>query len=73
MDDTVYCAFCGRVIQNEYQFCPYCGVQCKDDLPVCVLSDPPQERSTIERLTEIESTLENMENELDHFLATRNS
>jgi len=68
------------VIENEFRFCPFCGVQCRDLLESpaggeglsreSVAAGPP--RNAIQRLTEIESTLEDMEHELDHFLSSRN-
>lgn len=79
MDEMTYCAFCGRVIRGDFRFCPFCGVQSKD-FPVTATEECVESSGTVDsgsctalhRLEEMESTLTNMENELDHFLASKN-
>ncbi len=78
MDEKIYCAFCGRVIKNEYCFCPFCGVQSKDFPGMLTGSERAlvgirdgSFRSTIHRLEEMETTLTDMEHELDHFISSK--
>lgn len=76
----MYCSFCGRVVQNEFQFCPFCGVQCRD-LPAaadgidCLSAegDAVCNESAMHRLEVMVSALSVMESELDHFLASKKS
>ncbi len=76
MEDCMYCSFCGRVVRSEFQFCPFCGVQCRD-LPGSGESDSCEEacasssQTAIHRLEVLASALTDMESELDHFLSTR--
>lgn len=74
----MYCSFCGRVVLNEFQFCPFCGVQCKDlpgtaedDECTCEESHASGSGDAIHRLEALVATLADMESELDTFLATR--
>jgi len=78
MEDTMYCSFCGRVVLNEFQFCPFCGVQCRDlpgstddDECLCEESNAPDSETAIHRLEVLVTTLADMESELNSFLATR--
>jgi len=65
-------------MRNEFQFCPFCGVQCRDlpgsievDECACEESPTPNSEAAIHRLEVLETALADMESELDLFLATR--
>ena len=79
MKNIEYCSFCGRILQNEFSYCPFCGVQCRDSRETDLhfgRSDETAQRTegcgALHRLEELESALTDMEAELDLFLATKN-
>lgn len=66
------------MLQNDFSYCPSCGVQCRDlqvDEPA--FTQPNIDESgartfkAIYRLEEMVSTLKSIEKELNIFLATR--
>lgn len=66
------------MLQNDFTYCPFCGVQCRDlTIEDQELTKPSEEESgsrtfrAIYRLEEMVSALKSIEKELNTFLATR--
>lgn len=65
-------------MQNEFSYCPFCGVQCRDSRDTQSsfqrLIDKVEglrESGALHKLEEMESTLTDMETELNLFLSSR--
>jgi endogenous inhibitor of DNA gyrase (YacG/DUF329 family) len=79
MEEPEYCTFCGRVLRNEFSYCPFCGVQCKDlndeefDVgPERGEAESGESHRALHKLEEMETLLTSIEIELNVFLSTRN-
>ena len=79
MEDVGYCTFCGRILRDEFSYCPFCGVQCRDSIRSDTLLDRLKEKvdglksfGALNKLEEMESTLTDIETELNLFLSSKN-
>ena len=79
MEEIEYCTFCGRILRDEFSYCPFCGVQCRDSAQSDSLLDRLKEKvddfrifGALHKLEEMESTLSDMEIELNLFLSSKN-
>jgi hypothetical protein len=86
MEELKACLFCGKPVDRDYAYCPWCGYEFGpgDDVPIarCEPAAPvaapepapaPVEaggRSVLLRLTSLEELLSDMERELDLILKT---
>ena len=79
MEKEMVCTFCGREIQAEYRYCPFCGTQCRDSKAVFqeVTNGPFQRlenvarEGAVRRLERMELRLGKIEAELDSFLSLK--
>ena len=74
MEELKSCLFCGKPVDRDYAYCPWCGYEFGpgDDVPV---EPAPAEsaaagQSVLLRLTSLEELLSDMERELDLILKT---
>jgi anaerobic ribonucleoside-triphosphate reductase len=77
MSEIRFCVRCGKILEEEYLFCPYCGSeQNATDLLEDILEEPFEkmerivQKNAIERLQFIEEQLKTLEIELNGFLLT---
>mgnify|MGYP001018340311 CR=1 FL=1 len=77
MNEIRFCVKCGKILDDEFLFCPYCGAdQGEADEFREILEEPFNEiermvqTSAMERLKAIEERLEDLETELNGFLLT---
>jgi hypothetical protein len=80
MNEIRFCSFCGKKLEITFHFCPYCGNQCKDlvgfeEIVDSSLHEVEKVRMSkdMERLEKMENLLQELENELDTFLAVKSS
>jgi hypothetical protein len=78
MDGLKFCTFCGKGINKYYNYCPYCGNICRDtealsDMVASSFSEIERKLAppVVRRLRKLENTLEDLEKELDVFLAAK--
>ena len=71
------CSVCGKEIETDFNFCPWCGCDVEENQPfVQILDDSFQaieevvHEDTIHRLENLSSRLSSMEDELNSFLLT---
>ena len=77
VERLTFCTFCGKVLNGDFYFCPYCGTQCRD-YSFEELAGPGLENlgkylvlEGLDRLSSMESLLENLETELTIFLSLK--
>ena len=75
MEKIYFCSVCGRVLEESFLFCPYCGEQRISPLDFGDLLEEPfrkmetQSRTfQLERLNNLAVRLDKLENELNWFL-----
>lgn len=78
MEEVLFCSFCGRSLEHDYRFCPYCGSACRDAPSIeqvihNSLNRMEESRMThgLIRLERLSSTLNRLEDDLTLFLACR--
>ncbi len=77
MGEQKSCLFCGKNVDNAFQYCPHCGYEFGqgEDLPVLleeVAGEPPVdgEEDYLLRLRTLQELLADMEKELDLIIRT---
>ena len=84
MEDLKACLFCGKPVDRDYSYCPWCGYEFGpgDDVPIArresaapaAAPEPASAeaggQSVLLRLTSLEELLSDMERELDLILKT---
>jgi predicted amidophosphoribosyltransferase len=77
MGELKSCLFCGKNVDNAFQYCPHCGYEFGqgEDLPVLleeVACEPPAEgeEDYLLRLRTLQELLADMEKELDLIIRT---
>ena len=80
MEEVVFCSFCGRTIDKDFHYCPYCGTTCKDVPSFSSLVEGSMSRVNqyslnqgIKKLEEMEGVLTQLEADLDVFLSVRST
>jgi len=80
MNEIRFCSFCGKILEVAFHYCPYCGTPCKDLNEFETIVDASfrelrRVRVTheIRRLEKMESLLQELEEELDTFLAVKST
>jgi len=75
MEKIYFCSVCGRVLEESFLFCPYCGEQRSCSSDFCdLLEEPFRKMETqagtyqLERLNNMAFRLNQLENELNWFL-----
>lgn len=75
MDDVGFCHHCGKVMDRQFRFCPWCGSQqrgtkdWKDLLDECLAPLEAQEKShLLDRLHRLDGVLLSLEGELQEFM-----
>ncbi len=76
MEKVSICHACGRTIESEFLFCPWCGSSMEIDEPLSARFDEVfsevaaiQTTMTGSRITRIEHELGELEKDLSHFLS----
>ena len=82
MEDLKACLFCGKPVDRDFAYCPWCGYEFGpgDDVPIArreIVAAPAEavpaeagSQSVLLRLTSLEELLSDMERELDLILKT---
>ncbi|MAG13033.1 MAG: hypothetical protein CMN78_00365 [Spirochaetales bacterium] len=69
MEENLYCCFCGRALRRDFFYCPYCGSASRDT--------PSKKTSTLfaqnilDRIKQAESSLIDLESEIESFLQAK--
>jgi len=78
MEERLFCSFCGKPLENDYMYCPYCGSTCRDEPnfeTVLSRSMAALEKTRMShglvRLERLSSTLTELEEDLNRFLLYR--
>jgi NAD(P)H-dependent flavin oxidoreductase YrpB (nitropropane dioxygenase family) len=80
MNELRFCSCWGKILERGYNYCPHCGTQCRDLPAFEVIVDASfkelervQFNRDIQRLEKMETILEELEQELNTFLAVKSS
>lgn len=75
MEKIEFCASCGRVISQEFLFCPFCGAKRAEEITFSELLEEPfgkmeklVKTNHLKRLEVLEKRLSEIEEELNGFL-----
>lgn len=78
MEERLFCSFCGKPLENDYMYCPYCGSTCRDEpnfeaMLFTTMNTLEKTRMShgLTRLERLSSTLTELEEDLDQFLLYR--
>ena len=76
MESVHFCTLCGRMLENSFLYCPYCGTPFQSDTGMNELVETSfrelevkVQESTISKLDELTKVLVNLERDLDDFLS----
>jgi len=64
MEKVSICHGCGRTIESDFAFCPWCGSAVRTEVPLSAQVDAVCERVEVKRKEYTSSRIQRMENEL---------